>query len=51
MLSSYDKSRLKARYEKYCYENRIDSDLFDFEAELDSSLEYFEAWKTPNPCH
>lgn len=43
-LTDYDKERLRAKYEQWCYKQGVASDLFDFNAELDSSLEYWEAW-------
>lgn len=43
-LNNYDKERLKAKYEKFCYDLKIDSDLFDIDANIDSSLTYWENW-------
>lgn len=36
--------QLRERYEKWCYENKVSSDIFDFEAEVDKTLDYYEAW-------
>ena len=36
--------KLRIKYESWCQDHKLDSDLFDFDAELDRTLDYFEAW-------
>ena len=44
MISDFDKERLRAKYEAFCHKNGFASDIFDFDAELDCSLDFWEAW-------
>ena len=39
-----EKSKLEAKYITYCNEHKIDLDLFDLEAEIDSTLNFYENW-------
>ena len=37
-----EKNRILNWYDKYCYKHKIDSDLFDIEAEIDSNISFEE---------
>ncbi len=42
MLNNQEKQRILNWYDKFCYKNKIDYDLFDIEAEIDSNISYDE---------
>ena len=48
-MNEKEKEQLKVKYEKWCYERAISSDIFDFNAEIDGSLSFNknsdEAWQ------
>lgn len=43
-LSNGAVEQLRIKYIQWCQVNKFDSDLFDFNSELDMSLTYWEAW-------